>query len=186
MASSTVKKVEVAAPRIHPEVIAAVKKKPKTKKSKVILKAPVKRVRVKSKRVKLVSVRAANNVIDQTRIAFSVSAIGSLVGIVIGSAVPLITYTIAHHEWKDWLTIYSVLIVGGLLFSANSVFFWTKAAFRSSIKALGFILLVEGAMVFSGIHWVNLLGLSILIGINAVSTGANLVMKPEKKPSWES
>jgi hypothetical protein len=128
-------------------------------------------------------------VIDQVRIAFSISAIGACVGILVGLTVPLTTFMVAHYEWKEFWSIYSVLIVGGLIFSANSVYFWSKAAFRSSVKALGFVCLVESAMIFSHIRWVTYLGLALLIGINAVSTGANLVIKPPqvvKKPSWES
>ena len=187
MAATAKKIVSAPAPRIHPEMVREIKrtkrKKPAIAKKLIPkAKAPVR----KTGRVKLLSVRAADSVIDQTRIAFSVSAIGACVGILIGSAVPLTTFMIAHHEWKEWWSIYSFLVFGGLIFSAKTVFAWGKDAFRDSYKALGFILLIEGVMVFSNIHWINLLSLSILIGINAISTGANLVLKPQKKPSWES
>jgi hypothetical protein len=185
--TSTAKKIvpSAPAPRIHPEMVAAVRKKKKpVAKKPVAKKAAPKAAAPKSKRVKLLSIREANSVIDQTRIAFSVSAIGSVVGIVLGSAVPLTTFMIAHYEWKDWWSIYSLLVIGGLAFSAKTVFKWGKDAFRDAYKALGFILLIEGVMVFSDIRWINLLSLSILIGINAVSTGANLVLKPQTKPSY--
>jgi hypothetical protein len=134
----------------------------------------------------LVSAKEADSVIDQARIAFSISAIGSVVGIVLGAAIPLTTFMIAHYEWKEWLSIYTLLVVGGLIFSANSVFFWTKSAFKSTVKALGFVVLIEGAMICSKIDWLGYLGLGILIAINAVASGANLVIKPiQKKPRWE-
>ena len=188
MGSATRKIKSTPAPKIHPELVAAVKVK---KKPKQVLKAKAKpktKASVpKHKRVQLVSIRDADSVIDQTKIAFSVSAIGACVGILLGSSIPLSTYMIAHHEWNCWISIYTILILGGLLFSANSVFFWTKAAFRNTAKALGFVALVEGILIFSHIQWLSYLSLVILIGINAVSTGANLVLKPTvpKKQSWE-
>jgi hypothetical protein len=180
--SSTAKKVIAVPPKIHPEILAEINKKK-------INNCPTPRVhtpRKKSRGVRLVSAKAADSVIDQTRIAFSVSVIGSITGLILGSVVPTTTYMISHYEWKEWLSIYTVLVVGGLAFSAKTVFLWGKSAFRDTAKALGFVTLVETAMIFSHIRWVNLLGLSILVGINAVATGANLVIKPEKKPSWES
>jgi hypothetical protein len=190
--SAAVKKAPAkrAQPKIHPELLVEIERKkklrslPKNEFTKA-LKAP--RKRAKSKRVKLVSIREASSVVDQARIAFSVSAIGSLIGIILGAAIPLTTYMIAHYEVKEVWSIFTVLVLGGLLFSAKNVFKWSKDAFRDSWKAFGFVALIEGAMVFSKIHWISLLGLGILIAINAIATGANLVIKPEKqKPSWES
>jgi hypothetical protein len=163
MASTAKKTASAPAPRIHPELLAEVRRKPKKKKA-----LPVR----------------ADSVIDQVRVAFSVSAIGLIVGLVLGASVPLTTYFISHYEWKEVWSVYSLLVAGGLIFSANSVYFWTKAAFRSGIKALGFVILTELGMIFSHIAWISLLGLSILIGINAISSGSNLVLKPPKKPSY--
>lgn len=181
----------IASAKIHPELMREVRKKKKpaaTKKPAAKKKTAPKAIVPKSKRVKLVSVREANSVIDQTRIAFSVSAIGLFVGVVLGTTVPLVAFMTAHYEWESWWSIYSVILGGCLLFSAKSVYAWGKSAFRDSWKALGFVVLIELAMVFSHIKWVSYLGLAILIGINAVATGANLVLKPQipKKPSWES
>jgi hypothetical protein len=168
VSQGSAKPVSAPAPRIHPELLMVgreVRKRPK--KAKII--------------------RSADSVIDQVRVAFSVSAIGLVVGLVLGASVPLTTYFISHYEWKEPWSVYSLLVIGGLTFSANSVYFWTKSAFRSGIKALGFVLLTEIAMVFSHISWINFLCLGILIAINAVSSGANLVIEPKvKKPSWES
>lgn len=157
--------------------------KKKAAKKKVL---PKKRKKVVSKRVRLVSAKEADNVIDQIRVAFSVSVIGSMVGIVLGSAIPLTTYVLTHYEWKEWVSIYTVLIAGGLAFSFKNVYQWGQAAFRDGWKAVGFVALIEGSMLFSQINWVNILGLSILIGINAIASGANLVLRPVvKKPIWE-
>lgn len=188
--SSTAKKISSApAPRIHPELVKEVRKKKKPVAKKKPAKATPKATAPKSKRVQLLSVREASSVIDQIRIAFSVSAIGAIVGIVLGASIPLTTYMIAHREVVEFWSFYTALVAGGLIFSANSVFFWTKAAFRSSVKALGFVVLIEGAMILSKIEWLGYLGLGILIAINAVASGANLVIKPlapPKKPSYLS
>lgn len=141
----------------------------------------------KSNRIRLLSAREANSVIDQTRIAFSVSAIGSIVGIVLGASIPLTTYVLAHYELSDIWSVYTILVLGGLLFSAKNVYKWSKDAFRDSWKAFGFVALIEGTMIFSKIQWLGYLGLGILIAINAIASGANLVIKPasdKPKPSW--
>jgi hypothetical protein len=125
------------------------------------------------------------SVIDQVRLAFSVSAIGLCVGVILGASIPLTTFVISHFEWKEWLSIYTLLIIGGLGFSFKNVYQWGKAAFRDSWKAGAFVLLSDGTMVFSKIVWLQWMCLGILIGINAIASGANLVLKPEpKKPSW--
>jgi hypothetical protein len=175
MAKAAKKVATTLSPRIHPELVATINKP--TLKDK-----PPRR---KSKRVKLLSARSVDSVIDQTRVAFSVSAIGSMVGLILGSSVPLTTFAIAHYEWKEILSVYSFIVVGGLVFSAKNVFVWGKGAFRDSWKAAGFVILMELTMIFSQIKWVSFMGLGILIAINAIASGANLVIKPQKKPSWE-
>ena len=188
--TSTAKKISTPAPRIHPELVKEVKRNTKARQRKkpTAKVATPKAAAPKSKRVQLLSIKDASSVIDQIRIAFSVSAIGSLVGIVLGASIPLTTFMIAHSEVKEFWSIYTALVAGGLLFSAKNVFQWTKVAFRDTYKAVGFVLLIEGAMIYSKIQWLNYLGLGILIAINAIASGANLVIKPAavpKKPSWE-
>ncbi len=184
MTKAAKKATTTPAPRIHPELVAAINKPKVNKKPKPILKE--KASRRKSKRVKLISARSIDSVIDQTRVAFSVSVIGSMVGLILGASVPLTTFAIAHYEWKEILSVYSFLVVGGLIFSAKNVFVWGKGAFRDSWKAAGFVILMELAMIFSQIKWVSFMGLGVLIGINAIASAANLVIKPQKKPSWET
>jgi hypothetical protein len=152
--------------------------------------APKKVRKPYKKREPKLSIHSADSVIDQTKLAFSVSAIGSITGIVLGSVVPLMAYMEAHYELhmadaklEDYWSIYTVLTLGGMLFSAKSVFYWTKSAFKDSMKAFGFVCLVEGSMIFSHISWVGWLGLAILIGINAIASAANLVLKP--KEEWK-
>jgi len=181
--NSAVKRVAIAPPRTAPRVVPEVAseiRKPGLTGAAGGAKRPKKKKALPTH---------ADSVIDQVKIAFSVSAIGLCIGVVLGASVPLTTYFISHYEWREFWSIYSLLVAGGLIFSANSVYFWTKSAFRSGIKALGFVVLTELGMIFSHIAWISLLGLSILIGINAIASGANLVLKPQvvkKKHSWEN
>jgi hypothetical protein len=199
--SSATKKISLSALRIHPEMVKEVKKNTKARQRKKPAKAtpkatvsknvePTKPVRQRSsvKRVQLLSAKDARSVIDQIRIAFSVSAIGAVIGILIGASIPLATYHTAHYEWKEFWSIFSALICGGLLVSAKSVFLWSKDAFRDSWKAFGFVVLIEGTMIFSNTTWLVYMCLGILMFINAIAAGAGLVIKPAaepKKHSWE-
>jgi hypothetical protein len=187
------KAISEAVPRIQPEVLKkASGKKPAKKvvrKGANVGKEPAQKARpvtTNVRKVRLVSAKEAGNVIDQTRIAFSTSAIGTVVGIILGASIPLTTYMLAHYEMKEIWSIYTFLVIGGLIFSAKNVYQWGKSAFRDAWKAFGFVALVEGTMVFSKIEWLGYMGLGILIAINAIASGANLVIKPAKvKQSWE-
>ena len=63
-----------------------------------------------------------------------------------------------------------------------------RQRFATPGKPGAFVLFCEGTMVFSKIIWLEWMCLGILIAINAIASGANLVLKPqeEKKLSWES
>lgn len=67
------------------------------------------------------------------------------------------------------------LVVGGLLYSATTVYQWGLMAFGSWYKALGFAVLVEGTMCASDQAWLSIAALVLLCSINAVATGVTLV-----------
>ena len=68
-----------------------------------------------------------------------------------------------------------LLVAGGLTYSAMTVFNWAKIAFRHPLKALGFVVLLEGAMTFVPDPWIGLPSLGLLVLINGLATGTNLV-----------
>jgi len=112
--------------------------------------------------------------------------LAACLGALLGGFVPLSTFVVAHQEvsrvqplYEQWVTL---LVGGGLLFSATTVYAWCKQAFQSSVKAFGFVLLVEGTMVISQVQWLSVAALVYLIAINGVATGCQLTRKP--KPSW--
>jgi hypothetical protein len=63
----------------------------------------------------------------------------------------------------------------GLAYSALTVFDWARVAFRHPVKALGFCGLLEGVMTFSGTQRLGITALTMLIVINGIATGCNLV-----------
>jgi hypothetical protein len=100
----------------------------------------------------------------------------------LGGFVPLASYFVAHYEVKGY-DLPLLLVLGGLLYSAKTVWQWGVLAFNCKYKATGFVLLVEGVMVLSHIPWLNVLALAYLVLINAVATGCSLALrdKPAKQ-----
>jgi hypothetical protein len=93
-------------------------------------------------------------VVDQIRLAVkSENRLATFAGFLLGGIVPFITYILAHYEISSYTDFYSLfsqiatyLIIGGLIYSFNTVFYFGKLAFDSSIKSFGFTLLIEGTM----------------------------------------
>jgi hypothetical protein len=101
-----------------------------------------------------------------------------LVGAIFGAFVPIATFTVAHYELDAGRPLYAqapaLLVLGGLVFSALTVFAWGRLAFRSGLKALGFVTLIEGTMVLSTTSWLGIVALALLVAVNATATGATL------------
>ena len=116
-------------------------------------------------------------VVAQVRRAFaSGNRLAAFVGLLLGGFVPLAVFVVAHSESgtfkgheRAWL-----LVAGGLVYSALTVFEWARLAFTSVPKSVGFVVLVEGTMVTSTTHWLALTALGYLIGINGVATACTL------------
>ena len=104
--------------------------------------------------------------------------LATVTGFLLGGFVPLASYVVSHYEIDPsaplYLQIASLLVLGGLCYSARTVYTWGKLAFHSGGKAAGFVVLVEGVMVVSHTPWLALSALVYLIVINGVATGCNL------------
>lgn len=119
-------------------------------------------------------------VVKQIREAFTrKNALGTIIGLLLGGFVPVGSFVLCHHElpridapWA-WRTI-ALLVLGGLVFSAKTVWQWSAAAFQDRWKATGFVLLVEGTMVWAHTPWLSYAALGVLVGINGVATGVTL------------
>lgn len=124
-------------------------------------------------------------VIQQVRRAFMPGArLAALVGSVLGGAIPVSTYVIIHHPLG--VTAYPMLwllVAGGLLYSAPTVFSWATAAFGSKLKAVGFTLLMEGILTFVHIKELTYLSLGVLVFINVVSAACSLQIRKKETSS---
>lgn len=122
--------------------------------------------------------RVKLGVVDQVRLACArKSRVGTIVGALLGGLVPFATFMIAHQELdlaSPWTDPLALLVLGGLLYSATTVYQWGKLALTSRVKAFGFVVLVEGVMVCSSQQWLAVTALVYLILINAIATGVTL------------
>lgn len=106
--------------------------------------------------------------VDQVRKAFAPARrLSAVLGFILGGFVPVATFTLVHRDVLTHPALW-VLVVGGLLYSAVSVYLWAKQTFEMTVKAIGFVLLTEGAVTFSHTLWLSLAGLLILITINGI------------------
>jgi hypothetical protein len=129
----------------------------------------------------------ALGVVAQVRTAFRRRhLLATAIGALLGGFVPLIVFTVAHHEltlalptWR--IAVCVCIVAAGLLYSAKTVCAWGRMAFRDGAKALGFTVLVEGAMTFSGVGWLSYAALAYLVSINAIATGCTLALSPAPK-----
>lgn len=118
-------------------------------------------------------------VVGQIKTAFSRgSRLATIIGLILGGFVPVGSFVVCHEELPretGWVAFYLlVLLAGGLLFSAKTVWQWSAAAFQDRWKATGFVLLIEGIMVGSKTSWLAWGALAILVVVNGVATGATL------------
>jgi uncharacterized membrane protein HdeD (DUF308 family) len=118
-------------------------------------------------------------VVGQVQIAFKrKNRLATLIGFVLGGFIPLASYTVAHRALNEeihvLLQLNAYIVLGGLIYSAITVFTWAVLAFQNRLKAFGFVLLLEGVMTFVAIPWLSLTALALLVGINGVATGCNL------------
>src|SRR5438445_12869383 len=68
----------------------------------------------------------------------------AVIGALLGALVPSATFMVGHYELTSWTEPKALIVLGGLVFSALTVFRWGRLAFGSPVKALGFVVLAEG------------------------------------------
>jgi hypothetical protein len=140
-----------------------------------------KRIRV----ARRVNIQSPKSVVAQTRMAFSRKYLSATtIGILLGGVVPTAAFLVAHNALDMNANLLeqvpTYFVIGALCFSAPTVYSWCKAAFNSSLKALGWVLLIEGVMVSplpDCLHPLAWICLGYLVCINAVATGCNLSLK---------
>lgn len=130
---------------------------------------------------------APPGVVAQARTALEPKhRLAGLIGIALGGFVPLASYVVAHYELDPTrhllAQIGTYFLAGGLLYSAWTVYTWGVLAFYSRIKAVGFVVLLEGVMVAADSRWLALVALGYLMAINGIATGCNLAKPPKPDP----
>lgn len=131
------------------------------------------------------AIRRNAGVVEQVKVACSRQyRLATLIGALLGAAVPFSTYMIAHYDFPGWpeydagqmfrFLVCLSLVAGGLLYSAKTVFQWGELALSSRAKAYGFTVIMEGVMTFSTIHSLAIMALVYLCAINAIATGVTL------------
>ena len=114
-------------------------------------------------------------VIDQCVVAFERrNLLATLFGFWLGGIVPLAVYMTAHYSVQDNAYLWA-LVVAGLVYSATTVYKWGVIAFSSPVKAVGFVVLLEGILTFSPEHFLSITALVTLMAINAIATACNLI-----------
>jgi hypothetical protein len=120
-------------------------------------------------------------VVEQVRTALKpCNRLAFGLGAALGSFVPVASYWLAHHEVDRsadlWAQLPAWLVLGGLVFSASTVYAWGRKLFGSGAKALGFCVLMEGVLLDSTTTGLAIGALVYLIGINAIATGTRLAL----------
>lgn len=110
-----------------------------------------------------------------------------IIGALMGSYVPVAIFFLTQYTMGEshdiiagcieypWLM---GLIMGGCVFSAKSVFQWSRAAFaKDTVKACGFVILLEGCMVLAPILTLKIIAGMFLVLINAFATGSSVLLE---------
>lgn len=117
--------------------------------------------------------------VDQIKNTFAAhQRLSAIMGFLLGGFIPVATYVVVHYEVATYPALW-VLVIGGLVYSAISVFKWARMAFNMSAKAYGFVVLLEGVVTFATSHSLALGGLVILIAINGIATTCALQSRPQ-------
>ena len=128
------------------------------------------------------------------RTAFSKrNLLATAIGALKGGAIPFGTFVLYHLEMADdpWQAK-GLVVLGGLIYSAKTVYGWCKQVFRKengapdTLKAIGWCVGIEGFMTVSSTFWLNCAALGLLILVNAVATGVSLAMEDEATKAVEA
>lgn len=119
--------------------------------------------------------------------------LATAIGMVKGGSIPAGTFALYHLEMNnDPWQLKGLIVLGGLIYSAKTVFGWCKQVFRledgtaDTWKALGWCAGIEGFMTASSTFWLNCAALALLILVNAVATGVSLAMEDEAMKAAEA
>jgi hypothetical protein len=119
-------------------------------------------------------------VVDQVRKSMQKhNRLAMVAGAILGGFVPTASFEIARYEVQANPAMY-ILVTGALIYSAMSVYDFAKVAFKHPAKALGFVVLLEGVLVFAKSLPLSYAGLALLVAINAIAAGNALALDQRK------
>lgn len=122
----------------------------------------------------------ALGVIDQINQATkSGHRLALMCGFVLGGFIPLASYVLVHFEVSS-MPLKWLIVAGALIYSALTVFDWAKGWTKHPFKAFGFVVLLEGTMTFAATPWLSATALALLLGINGIASGCNLLADSRK------
>lgn len=107
--------------------------------------------------------------------------LAAIVGLIIGGAIPALTYALAHHQANGQKALW-ILVFGGLVYSSTTIYDWMMLATARWYKSAGFVVILEGVMTFADGKPAKA-SLAILVLINAFAFAYALVVgnKPARK-----
>lgn len=124
------------------------------------------------------AIRNNAGIVEQVKVAFSREhRLAALIGVLVGAIVPLGTFMLAHYQVNraaPWADPAAYIALGGLMYSAGTVYQWGLLALRKTYKAIGFVVIVEGLMIASQMQWLSVTALAYLILINGIATGTTI------------
>lgn len=130
---------------------------------------------------------APRGVIDKVRFAFErESRLALLFGIACAGIVPIAVFVTVHSCIDYGRALYlqpsAYFAAGGLVFSALTMYLWGVEAFGLRLKAAGWVLLLEGVMVTSTVHWLAYVTLALLASVNGIAAACNFASKMTRTP----
>lgn len=124
--------------------------------------------------------------------AAATNKVALLGGIVLGGFIPFSVYWLMHQEAPTSTSICELagrpivfahlLVLGGLAYSAKTVYQWGRAVFADRFKAVGFTLLVEGILTFGHSNCLIFPALGILVLINGIAATSRLAETDARVP----
>jgi len=120
------------------------------------------------------------SVLARVRLAYRKGTrLAMVCGMVMGGSVPAFNFVFAHREvqaepWK-W-----VFVVAAAVFSSFSVYKFGKVAFGGKLEAFCYATLLEGALIWSKTEGAVGAALALLVAINAIWVGTNLVLQDRR------
>lgn len=103
--------------------------------------------------------------------------LGLVFGAIYGAWMPIAAFILkfeadAGNRPEIWF-----LIAAAMVFSGITVFHWMRQSFGSSAKAFGFMVCLDGAMLFSELLPLRISALILLILVNALASACNLALR---------